>query len=60
VDDVLRSLLEFLGLLALVIGGVAALYPLIGWISLAPAGAVLIGISWLLGRLGRTNDEQGR
>lgn len=58
-DAALRSLLEFLGVLAIVAGGVAAAYPLIGWISLAPAGAVLIAMSWLLDRL-RNLNEQGR
>lgn len=58
-DDALRSLLECLGLIAFVAGGVAALYPVIGWISLAPGGVVLIVVSWLVGRP-RNLNEQGR
>lgn len=58
-DEALRSLLEFLGMLALVAGGVAALYPVIGWIALTPGGVVLIATSWLVGRP-RKLTEQGR
>lgn len=44
--DLLTSLLDALGLLLVAAGACAALFPLIGWASLAGAGVVVLAGSW--------------
>ena len=51
VDEMIRTALETVGVLAIGAGVTAVFYPLIGWGGLISGGLTLLGLSWTSARL---------
>lgn len=55
--SIVTTILDVIGLLLLAAGFGAAVFPLVGWVSIGVAGGVVLIGSWLADRETRAKDQ---